>query len=178
MQQQIDTRSSMREKVRSLTKFQMLRLISRREAHKTQDRLEMRADSPNPLEPSEFDPLIDWGMHQILGLQGYRTTGTHTGLDPIESVCEMAFEIGKFIRLLATGQLHTHNLFYLIGMSIAGLCLILPLIVLVAESRFSGWNDQSIWLGVLFTPLALMGFALWMNVNTNVASHTPQSMSR
>lgn len=168
MQQQIDTRSTMRHQVRSLTKFQMLRLIH---PGKTP------AKSPNHLETSDFDPQTNWEEKQILGLPGFRTSGTHTGLDPIESASEMAFEIGKFIRMLFTDQLHTHNLFYLIGMSIAGLCLIIPLMFLVVQSRLGGWNDQSIWLGLLFTPLAFGGIALWINVSDNVQSHYKQPKS-
>lgn len=111
MQQIPESRSATREKVRALAKFQMQRLIGRRSQHIHHGTLAAHEDarSSAQIEPTMVDPLEETESHIPPGLPGYRVAPGHSGWDPIESVLEIAYLIGKFFRNLFTGRLITHR---------------------------------------------------------------------
>ncbi len=175
-QQPPESRCPMRQKVRSLAKFQMQRLISRRAARQNKDRFRVPHDHPahQQIELSDSQSRVATEPPAMLGLPGYRTQTGHTGLDPIESVSEAAFLQGKFIRRLITGQLCTHNPFYLAVMAIAGFCLIAPFVLCLLASMYGGWTLQTIGLTLVCAPIALIGWKLIIAVNVSVrGDHLP-----
>lgn len=169
-QQPPESRSPMRQKVRSLTKFQMQRLVSRRAARQNKDRFETAHANPSHqhFEPAAFEAPETTKPQTTLGLPGYRTQPGHTGLDPIESVSEAAFLQGKFIRQLIAGDLRTHDPIILAAMSIGGFLLIVPFVLCLFASMYSGWTMQTIGLTLVLAPIALIGWKLIIAVNVSV----------
>lgn len=170
MQQPHESRCPMRQKVRSLAKFQMQRLVSRRVSSQNRDRFRASRRHPphRPAESVAFEPRVAVESPSLLGWPGYRTQTGHTGLDPIETVLEMAFLQGKFIRRLITGQLQTHNPISLAAMALAGFCLIVPFVFCLLTSMYRGWNVQNLWLTFVLAPFALVGWMLWIDLNVNL----------
>jgi hypothetical protein len=105
MQPTPESRSSMRAKVRALAKFQMRRLIGQR-THIHHGELAARQDwhSSERTKPTSLDPLQETESHIPPGLPGYRLSPGHSGWDPIESVMEISYLIGRFFRDLFTGR--------------------------------------------------------------------------
>jgi hypothetical protein len=179
MQQLPESRCPMRQKVKALAKFQMQRLVSRRAARQIKERFHTLYNNPahQHFEPSDFESRVATESPATLGLPGYRTQAGHTGLDPIESVSEVAFLHGKFIRRLITGELYTHNPLYLAVMTIAGLCFIAPFAFCLLASMMSGWNMQNIGLTFALAPLAIIGWKLWIAVNVSVRGEQMAAMA-
>lgn len=177
-QQPPESRCPMRQKVRSLAKFQMQRLVSRRAARQNKDRFHTPHANPSHqhFEPPATESRDATEPPAFLGLPGYRTQTGHTGLDPIESVSEVAFLQGKFIRQLIAGDLRTHNPIYLAAMTIAGLLLIAPFGLGLLASMYGGWTLQTFGLTLLFAPIALVGWKLWIAVNASVRGDHLSSM--
>jgi hypothetical protein len=157
MQTKPESRSTTREKVRSLAKFQMLRLINRRTARANQDHWSARAISRAPAQPETppRDPLQEAEQHLA------------PGVDPIANLNEVAFVYGRFIRDLFTGKLHTHNLVWLIVMILAGIALFAPFAML-AQFTFTSGEIGALVLTLFLAPLALTALALWINVLINL----------
>ncbi len=170
MQQLHESRCPMRQKVRSLAKFQMQRLVSRRVSSQNQVRFrDARRHRAHQREESiAFEPRVWTEPPSLLGLPGYRTQTGHTGLDPIETLSEMAFLQGKFIRLLITGQLQTNHPISLAAMALAGVGLIVPFVFCLLTSMYSGWNEQRLWVTFALAPFALIGWMLWIDLNVSL----------
>ncbi len=170
MQQLHESRCPMRQKVRSLAKFQMQRLVSRRVSSQNLVRFRdpRRQRTHQRTESIAFEPHVWTEPPSLLGSPGYRTQTGHTGLDPIETLSEMAFLQGKFIRLLITGQLQTHHPISLVAMALVGFCLIVPFVFSLLTSMYSGWNEQKLWLTLVLAPFALVGWMLWIDLNVSL----------
>lgn len=104
-----------------------------------------------------------------LGDAGYRLRDSRTGWDPIDTSMEAARVEGQFIRSLFTLRLRTRNLLYILGMLIAGLMLLSPLLFTLIEvssgsnptlldTRY-GWNTALL----RTVPMVVMGFFLLIN---------------
>jgi hypothetical protein len=168
MQAKPESRSTTREKVRSLAKFQMLRLINRRTARANQDHWsarELTRAETHREEPTR-DPMQE-PTHLAPGLPGCRLQAGHAGLDPIENLTEAAFVYGRFIRDLFTGKLRTHNPIWLIAMAVAGIGLFAPFAILAQFAWATGEIGAMVFALFLF-PLALAAIALWMNFIRNL----------
>jgi hypothetical protein len=88
-----------------------------------------------------------------------------TGFDPLGAQQEAAFAQGLFLRNLLTGRLRTNKLWVLLVMSLAGICLLLPLALSVIE-----WSAGAILSAPLFfvIPMTLGALLLFWNVALNV----------
>ncbi len=167
-----ESRSTMREKVRSLAKFQMHKLAGRRteHVHHATSAAHDASVFPPRAEPLRDDPLQESESHIPPGLPGYRVAPGHSGWDPIESVLEMTYLMGKCVRNLLTGRLTTHHPFGLLLMALAGLALLLPFANLVWRMMMLQASDPELYRGILFVPLAILGLMFWVNLLGSLAS--------
>ncbi|MBI5652120.1 MAG: hypothetical protein HZC40_17020 [Chloroflexi bacterium] len=156
MQAKPEGRRTAREQVRSLAKFQMLRLINRRATRANQDHWNARelTHGLHQHEEPTRDPLAEVERHLA------------PGVDPIANLSEVAFVYGRFTRDLFTGKVRTHNLVWLIVMTLAGIAIFTPFAIL-AQFTFTSGEIGALVLTLFLTPLALTALALWINVLIN-----------
>lgn len=92
-----------------------------------------------------------------------RLSPGHSGLDYVESVREVSFFQGKFVRLLFTGQLKTRNPLYLtlflFGALLFPLGLLLGLFTIQQPGPSAFWTSQ-FWLPLIFGSLPMIALGL------------------
>jgi len=165
-----ESRSTMREKVRALAKFQMHKLTGQRAQHLHHGTLAAHGDDLPPLhdELVPTDPLAETESHIPPGLPGYRVAPGHSGWDPVESVLEVAFLLGKCLRNLIVGQLKTHHPFGWALMALVGFCLIVPFADLTWRIATLRAGEGEMYFNIVFVPLAMLGVAFWINLILNL----------
>jgi hypothetical protein len=104
------------------------------------------------------------GQAELPGWPGYRTRDGRSGYDPIDTRTEAAHTAGTMVHKLIAGEIQ--NPFFLTGLAILGLVLILPLLITVADlvnGHIFPWNA---WLFALITGIA--GIAILINFVRNL----------
>jgi hypothetical protein len=106
---------------------------------------------------------IDRNAKYLLGWPGYRTSQNKSGLGYIETQSERAHMQGRMLRWLFTGKFITHNLIYLLMMTVFGILIgRIPLAMLLTEV-FAAGNFQVLYAASFILPYVAIGCALVIN---------------
>jgi uncharacterized membrane protein YeaQ/YmgE (transglycosylase-associated protein family) len=98
------------------------------------------------------------------GWPSHRTRQGRSGYDPIDSRAEAGHMAGTILQKLFTDQVR--NRFVLFLLSVLGLFLITPLVVVISEARNGNLFPWNAWLFALL--IAIVGTAILVNVVRNL----------
>ena len=98
------------------------------------------------------------------GWPGYRTRQGRSGYDPIDSRAEAGHMAGTILQKLFTGQIRNRIVLFLL--SVLGLILITPLVVVISEAWNGNLFPWNAWLFALV--IAIVGTAILVNVIRNL----------
>ncbi|MFZ1040668.1 MAG: tetratricopeptide repeat protein [Anaerolineales bacterium] len=107
----------------------------------------------------------------LTGWAGHRTRPGRFGLDPLDIDFELSHMEGVVFSLLLKGRFRTHNPFYLLIMIFLGLFYCLPLLFL--GFAFLGGEWSLVLVTLLYSPYAVAGVALLVNVCLSLGSEKP-----
>jgi hypothetical protein len=105
------------------------------------------------------------GSSPIPGRPGYRIRNGRSGLDPIDTGMEAAYEDGLFLRNLFTGRIRTRNPFLVASMMLIGACLLMPLLLTTIDTLGLGYLSRTI---ACSAPFAIVGLAFLVNAALNL----------
>ncbi len=130
--------------------------------------------SPSPGDPDLILPS-NAATEYLLGWPGYRTQWGKTGLDLIDSQCELAHMLGLSTRWLLSGKFRTRNPFFLFLMVMLGLVGITPLLFVGASGVLSGdWSGVPM-VGFYGFHVAF-GIAILINVGLSIFTPNDESI--
>ena len=123
---------------------------------------------PNKASKTEVgnEPQNPNPSNALQGWPGYRTRKDRSGYDPVDTRAESGHMLGIFLRRLFTGQLHTHNPFYLAGMAVIGFVGISPLLLAISGRLQGNPLTGDAWL--IFTLAGIVGLAMLVNLIKNL----------
>ena len=118
--------------------------------------------SKSSINPTDKDKQSN--SSALPGWPGYRTRQGRSGYDPIDSRAEAGHMASTILQKLFTGRIRNRIVLYLL--SVLGLILITPLVVVISEARNGNLFPWNAWLFALV--IAIVGTAILVNVIRNL----------